>query len=285
MPQNLYRATLCAVSRELTDKVIVITGASSGIGAATAEACAAAGMDVAMCARRADKLETIVKRIEAQGRVALTVAGDVNDASVQQRLFEQAWARFGRVDALFANAGHGMFGSVLDTPEADHRAIFETNYFATLTTLRVGVPYLRRTDGGLQHVLICSSAGSEIGVPWFGAYTATKAAQDSIAGALRGELAEEGIAVTSIHPVGTKTEFFDTAQARSPETEGAKPAGGNTPVAATQRVERVSASIVRALRHPKPEVWPMRSARFALALTTAMPRTAAWIIKRQARAR
>jgi short-subunit dehydrogenase len=268
------------MARELTDKVIVITGASSGIGAATALACAEAGMDVALAARRADRLNEIAGQIEQRGRAALSVPCDVTDPEQLEQLFAQAWERFGRVDAVFANAGFGLFGSVLETPEADHRAIFEVNYFATLSTLKAAAPYLRKTENGLRHVLICASAGSEIGLPMFGAYTATKAAQDCIAGALRAELADEGIAVTSVHPVGTKTEFFDTVKARSTPTSAGEPGTTNTPPGLMQSVEHVAKRIVAALRRPRPEVWPMRTARWGLALCTAMPRFAAYLMRR-----
>jgi short-subunit dehydrogenase len=269
------------MQRDLTGKVIAITGGSSGIGAATAQACAAAGMDVALSARRRDRLEAVAELVRQQGREAVVVPGDVTDAQAQQQFFEQAWQTLGRVDVIFANAGYGIFGSVLDTPEADHRAIFETNYFATLTTLKTGVPYLRRTENGLSHVLICSSAASEIALPMFGAYAATKAAQDAIAGAMRAELAETGIVVTSVHPVGTRTEFFDTARQRSPQTDAGQPGGANTPEMFTQSVDHVAKRIVAALRRPKAEVWPMRSARWSLALATALPGLTAWLLRQQ----
>jgi short-subunit dehydrogenase len=240
-------------------------------------------MDVALNGRRADKLGEVAERVQGHGRTAVTVVGDVTDSHVQQQLFEQAWQRLGRVDALFANAGYGIFGSVLETPDADHRAIFDTNYFATLTTLKVGVPFLRQTENGLKHVLICSSAGSEIGLPMFGAYTATKAAQDSIAGALRGELADEGIVVTSVHPVGTRTEFIDTTRERSPQTSAGEPPGANTPAIFTQTVDHVANRVLATLHRPKPELWPMRTARWGLAACTAVPALGAMLMRRHYR--
>jgi short-subunit dehydrogenase len=271
--------------RNLTDKVIVITGASSGIGAATAIACAEAGMDVALGARRTEKLRDVAQQIEQRGRAALSVTCDVTDPAQVESLLDETWQRFGRVDAVFANAGYGVFGPVLETSDADHRAIFEANYFGTLTTLKAAAPYLRKTEGGLKHVLICSSAGSEIGLPLSGAYTATKAAQDCIAGAMRAEVAGEGMSVTSVHPVGTKTEFFDTAGARSSPGQGAgqAPTTTNTPPGMMQSVEHVARRIVGALRRPKPEVWPMPLARWGLALGTAVPRFAAAMMRRHYR--
>ncbi|GAB4108588.1 MAG: hypothetical protein Kow00105_16000 [Phycisphaeraceae bacterium] len=264
--------------RDLTDKLIVITGASSGIGAATALACAKAGMDVVLAARRLEKLEDVARQVESLGRKALPVVCDVNRDEDVERLFHQAWETFNRLDVAFANAGYGFFGSVLDTDLQAHREIFETNYFGTLRTLRVAVPYLRQTPGGLKHLLICSSVASEIGVPKFGAYCATKAAQDSIAGAMRAELADEGILVTSVHPMGTSTEFSSRARELSPDKREAE--RGSTPARFKQTADHVADCIVRSLRRPGPEVWPAPWMRYLLALGTASPRFTAWAMRK-----
>jgi uncharacterized protein len=290
------------MQRDLTDKLIIITGASSGIGAATGLACARAGMDVVLAARRVDKLDAVADQVRGLGRRALAVACDVTRDADVVGLFEQTWETFGRVDAVFANAGYGLFGSVMETDLQAHRDIFETNYYGTLRTLREAVPYLLKTDSGnagsgnpgsgnpgvgnpgvgLKHILICSSVASEIGVPKFGAYCATKAAQDSVAGACRAELADEGVTVTSVHPVGTATEFGEQARAYSPDQRAAE-RGSNTPKALTQTAEHVADRIVRCLSRPRPEVWPSPMARLAVAAATACPRFAAWVMRRHMR--
>ncbi len=282
IPSCLLRVDYQHMARDLTDKLIVITGASSGIGAATALACARAGMDIVLAARRVEKLETVAEQIETIGRRALAVPCDVNRDEDVDQLFDQSWRAFGRLDVAFANAGYGMFGSVLDTDLQAHRDIFETNYYGTLRTLRAATPYLKQNQGGLNHLLICSSVASEVGVPKFGAYCATKAAQDSVAGAMRAELADEGIYVTSVHPVGTTTEFGEQARTKSTDKQAAE-RGSNTPKALTQTAEHVANCIVRALRRPRPEVWPSPFARLAVALGTACPRFAAHIMRRHMR--
>ncbi len=282
--------------RILSNKLIVITGASSGIGAATALACARGGMDVVLAARRVDKLEAVAEHIRGEvrglGRRVLTVGCDVTVDGDVAGLFERAWEAFGRVDVAFANAGYGQFGSVMETDLQAHRDIFETNYYGTLRTVREAVAYLRKTGegeqgsenpgAGLKHILICSSIASEIGVPKFGAYCATKAAQDSIAGAMRAELADEGIVVSSVHPVGTTTEFGERAREFSADKRDAE-RGSNTPKALTQTAEHVAETVVRCLRRPKPEVWPSGVSRFAAAAATASPRFAAWAMRRHMR--
>jgi short-subunit dehydrogenase len=256
------------MARDLKDKVIVITGGSSGIGRATALACHDAGMKVVVCGRDQTALDEVARQTDG-----LAIVCDVNHDDQVAALFDQAWQHHGRLDAAFANAGFGLSDTVLDTDDDAHRAMFETNYWGTIRTIKQAVPRLRDTPGGLRHMLICSSAASEIGLPTAGPYAATKAAQDSIAGALRGELADEGIAVTSVHPIGTRTQFFERA--------GMNQGGGGTPESMHQSVEHVANRIVSAIRSPKAEVWPSRPARFALATATALPGFAAFMMKRK----
>jgi len=251
--------------RDLTDQVIAITGASSGIGAATAIACAQAGMHVAINARRQDRLEAVARRITPSGRQALVIGGDVDRDDDVDRFIDQTQTHFGRLDAVFANAGYGLYASVDATGDAQARAIFETNFFGTLRVIRKAVPIMR--DQGRGHILICSSAVSEIGLPMYGMYCATKAAQDSVASAMRAELIDQGINVSSVHPVGTSTEFYESTRIRSNESQSRY----NTPAALVQTSEQVARSIVRCLRKPRPEVWPQPWARIGLAIVTAAP--------------
>lgn len=259
------------MARDLHGKVIAITGAGTGIGAATAIHCARAGMDISLAGRRKEKLDEAAGEIQKLGRRALAVTCDVQRDEDVERFITDTLAHFGRLDAVFANAGYGLYAAVLDTTEQQHRDIFETNYWGTVRVLRYGVPALRAQRDGLRHVLICSSAASEIGIPMFGAYSATKAAQDSIACALRGELASEEIAVTSVHPVATDTPFFEQAG----RSKG--------PVRTAQAADDVARAIIKALRRPKAEVWPKPGVRFGLAITTALPGVTAWYLKRYAR--
>ena len=265
-------------ARTLTDAVLVITGASSGIGAAVAEAAGAAGMRVALNGRRAEKLDAVAARVRAAGGQALPVPGDVTEAGDVERLFAEAEAAFGGVDAALANAGYGLEKRFEETSMDEHRAIFETNHFGTLLTLRAGLEAVRRKPAGLRHLLVTSSCVSELGPPRYGAYAATKAAQDCVAQALRAEVAAEGISVTTIHPVGTRTEFFNEAATRSGKRRAQ--ADTNTPALFTQTAEHVAERVVAALRRPRAEVWPSRPARFAFAAATAFPGLTAWGLAR-----
>jgi short-subunit dehydrogenase len=253
------------MGRDLTGRVIAITGASSGIGAATAAACAEAGMDVAISARREDRLGETAARVEQLGRKAVVVPGDVDRDQDVRRLIDRTVSELGRLDAVFANAGYGLYGSIADATDDRAHAIFETNFFGTLRTVRAAAAVMRQRGEG--HILICSSAVSEIGLPMYGLYCATKAAQDSIASAMRAELAHEGIYVSSVHPVGTRTDFYDTARDRS----GTPEPQFNTPSSLVQSADKVAKAIVRCLRRPKPEVWPQPMVRIGMAIVTAVP--------------
>jgi short-subunit dehydrogenase len=149
------------------------------------------------------------------------------------------------------------------------RAIFETNVFGTADCVRAAVPLMRKQEKreGLRgQIVIVSSAAGRRGLPYFGAYSATKAAQLSLAEALRVELRGERIAVTSVHPVGTKTDFFTTAEtvseSRLPIRHG---------VEVQQTAEQVARKMVRGMERPRAEVWPLAVARVALSAATLFP--------------
>ena len=264
------------MARDLTNKVILITGASSGIGRATALACAEAGMRVSLIARRGEKLQKVAAQVAALEHKAHFFSADVRNSGDMKKAFDDCWSTYGRLDAVFANAGYGQIVNVLEMSEIDERAMFETNYFGTTRTLRLAEPMMRKTSDGLNHMLICSSAASEIGLPTLGVYSATKAAQDSIAGALRAELHDDGFFVTSVHPIGTKTDFMRVAGDEQNNNN-------NTPGFLQQTPEKVAKRIVAALRKPRPEIWPSRMTRVGLALGTLSPRFASWAMRRHYR--
>jgi short-subunit dehydrogenase len=166
---------------------------------------------------------------------------------------------------------------VLETTDREMRDIFETNYYGTLRVLKEAATVMRRQGHG--HLLICSSAASEVAPPMYGAYSATKAAQDSIACALRAELSVEGIHVTSIHPIGTKTEFF----ARLETISAGRTATAGTPGPICQSSEHVARCIVRCLSRPCAEVWPSFPTRLGVGIAAAFPAAAAWGLRQHMR--
>jgi len=186
----------------LQDRVVVITGASAGIGRATARELLDAGARVVLGARRRERLEAIER--EHPDRV-VAVEMDVRSPDDARRLVARALERFGRVDALVANAGIGMYGGILDHTDEDLERKLDTNVAGTVWPIRAVVPALIDAGGG-DIVIVASVAGFRGG--WNEAvYAATKFAQVGLAGALDRELREQGIRVSTIGPAGTATEF------------------------------------------------------------------------------
>jgi short-subunit dehydrogenase len=181
---------------------------------------------------------------------------------------------FGSVYAVFANAGYGYEGAVHETPDYDLRAIFETNFWGSMTLARAALEHMLPARSG--HILFCSSCVSKIGIPYFSTYSATKAAQDHVARGMRHELRGAGLHVSSVHPVQTRTEFFDVA-AQNSERPGLVT---RPPKFAYQPAERVGRAIVRCLRKPRGEVWTSLPVRVGIGLSVIVPGLTDWALAR-----
>lgn len=186
----------------LRDTVVVITGASAGMGRATARELAGAGACVVLGARRRERLEAI--EAEFPGR-AVAVEMDVRSPDDSRRLVNVAVDRFGRLDSLIANAGIGMYGGILDHSDHELETMLDTNVAGTVWPIRAAVPEMLKAGRG-DIVIVASVAGFRGGADE-AVYAATKFAQVGLAGSLDRELREKGIRVTTIGPAGTATEF------------------------------------------------------------------------------
>jgi short-subunit dehydrogenase len=268
---------------DLSNLPIAITGASSGIGAATAIACAAAGMPVVLAARRLDKLEHVATIVRSSGGRAHVVAYDASRREDADMLVAETVRAFGSLYAVFANAGYGAEREVLEMSEADIRAMFETNFWGSLWLAKAAAAHLLAgaapREGRKGHILLCSSCLSKIGIPRYSAYCASKAMQDHFARAMRHELRDRSVFVSSVHPIGTRTEFFGKVK----ETGGELIA--KTPDRLMQPPERVAHAIVKCLRSPKGEVWTSWTTRYALGAATIAPGIADWALTRMVKAR
>ena len=190
---------------------VVITGASAGIGREMAVQLSAEGASLVLAARRLERLENLNEQLGGGHRC---VRADVSEERDCRNLIEQA-AADGRIDTLICNAGYGLLRTVAETSSREMRRIFATNVFGTTDCIKAAVPIMERQglrDGIRGQVMIVSSAAARRGLPFFGAYSATKFAQLGLAEALRVELHDLKIAVTSVHPIGTNTDFFTTAE-------------------------------------------------------------------------
>lgn len=189
----------------MSDQVLLITGASSGIGAATARAAAAAGYRVALAARRVDKLEALAEELGGEQR-ALPITCDVTDYDEQLSMVEQAVAHFGRLDAVFANAGRGGEpGGFSGADPAVWREMTLINVLGVAYTVRASLAELKKTGG---HVLLTGSAAGRATIPG-SMYSATKWAVSGIGYNLREEVKGEGVRTTLIEPGMVDTPFFD----------------------------------------------------------------------------
>ncbi len=255
-----------SMARSIKDMVVVVTGASAGIGKALCETLDRQGATLVLSARREDRLKALNQSLGSKHFVA---PADVSKQEDCFRLIESAVQRFGRIDTLVCNAGFGFYAAMKDTPPARVREIFETNVYGTTDCIAAALPGLMNQplrEGFRAQVMIVSSFVARRSVPCLGPYSATKAAQLSIAEALRVELRDKQIAVTTVHPIMTRTEFGDAAEAMG---ELKLPRDGDAMV---QSVEHVVARMTIAIRNPRPEVWPSRPSRWVASLGTLFPR-------------
>ncbi|MBC8163929.1 MAG: SDR family oxidoreductase [Roseiflexaceae bacterium] len=185
----------------LTQKVVLITGASSGIGAAAARAFAAAGAHLVLAARDRARLNELARGLP--GRV-LAVPTDITDPQQTAALVQRAVGEFGRLDVLVNNAGVGLAAPVATLTAGDLRAALEVNLLGPLALTQTALPFLRRRRG---QVIFVSSVVGLRALPYLGGYAATKAALDRLSESLRVELADTGVAVTLLRPGTTSTGF------------------------------------------------------------------------------
>jgi NADP-dependent 3-hydroxy acid dehydrogenase YdfG len=265
------------MTADLRGQVVAVMGASAGIGRACVLAFAREGARVAAAARRLDRLETLAAEVAAVGGEALVMQTDVADADQVRRFVQATVDRFGRIDVLVNNAGHGVRGTVEQTPIAAYERLMRVNYLGTVHGCQAALPFMRGQGSGL--IVNVSSIVGHRSLPTGGAYAATKAAQISLTEALRVELRGTGVRACSIHPVGTETEFGAVAARESGAGDDAPSAG----VGPQQSADAVAAAIVRCVRHPRPEVYPYPMARAVVWLAALAPGLSDWLAWRAAR--
>jgi short-subunit dehydrogenase len=252
-------------------RVIAITGASSGIGRATALRLARDGAAIVMCARRADRLGAVAAEVVAAGGQALPVVADVTSAADMDGLVARGLERFGRLDVMLCNAGFGVAGAIDEVPPGQMQRLLDINYTGTYHATRAALAVFRRQQSG--HIIIVSSIVGKRGVPYMGAYAATKFAQVGLAECLRAELVGTGIHVSVVFPVSTETEFFDVManQTGVPVTRASGP---------RQSVETVAKAIARAIDRPVAEVYPHALSRGLVIINALAPGLCDRIVRR-----
>jgi NADP-dependent 3-hydroxy acid dehydrogenase YdfG len=228
--------------------VIAITGASAGIGRATALRLARDGASIAICARRLDRLEAVADEIRQLGGTALACVADVTQPADMQRFVDATVDAFGRLDVMMCNAGYGLYGQLDSVEPEQMHALMDVNFFGTFNAARAALPVFRRQGRG--HTIIVSSIVGRRGVPFMGPYSATKFAQVGLAECLRAELDGSGLHVSVVYPISTDTEFFSVMTKTSGFATRAQ--------GPRQSAESVADAVARAIQRPVPEIYPYR---------------------------
>jgi NADP-dependent 3-hydroxy acid dehydrogenase YdfG len=254
-------------------RIVAITGASAGIGRATAIRLARDGASLAICARRRDRLDAVADEIVRAGGTALAVVADVTRDAEMQSFVEQAVSRWGQLDVMMCNAGYGLYGTIDKIAPAEMQAVMDVNYLGTYNAARAALPVFQRQRRG--HFIIVSSIVGKRGVPYVGPYAATKFAQVGLAECLRAELVGSGIHVSVVYPISTATEFYEVMMRHSGFATRAR--------GPRQSAEQVAEAIARTLERPAPEVYPLRMARGLALLNAVAPGFCDRIVKRWGR--
>lgn len=251
----------------LSGKTVVVTGASSGIGAATAQLLATYGANLVLAARSEQPLQTLAAALPG---APLVMPVDLSDDRQARHLIERALALRGHIDILINNAGIGITGSVTNLPPDDLWQVLAVNLAGPLATIQAVVPHMR--ERGQGHVINVSSILALWSLPQLGGYCASKAALERLTDALRVELIGSGIAVTSVRPGRTRTAFAERRLGNLRERW--RPAGVPP--------ERVAATIAAAIQYRPRVAYVTLSDRLLLLLATLLPGAVDQILARLA---
>ncbi len=194
-------------SGTLQGKVALITGASSGIGEATALALAAQGAKIALAARRVERLEALRQRITESGGEALPLACDVADEAQVRRAVQETQDKWGRLDVLVNSAGMAVLGSILGADTSEWRKSFDVNVLGLMYATHAALPLMKEQGGG--HIVNISSTAGRVAPSGMGVYSATKWAVGAFSESLRQEAIAYKVRVTVIEPGVVSTEFSD----------------------------------------------------------------------------
>ena len=247
------------MEQTLEGRVAIVTGASSGIGEATARALAGRGAAVVLAARTEEKLRFLEREILAAGGQALAVKTDVMDETSIQAMVEQTVREFGSLDILVNNAGLGLSGRVEDLRSEDLRYLFKVNLAGPLHCVQAALPHMPR--GG--HIVNVSSVVGKRAIPKVGGYCATKSALNALSDTLRVEIADRGITVTSVYPGTTRTAFRENSRRTKDEKRGWRPRGVSA--------EKVARKIARAAERGGRDVYVTCADRLFVTVATRFP--------------
>jgi len=231
------------MTADLSNQVVAITGASSGIGEATALACSRAGAAVALAARRADRLAALAERITEEGGRAVALPTDVGEEAQARAFVERAHSELGRLDVLVNNAGVMLLGPIENAPTEEWRRMIHANVFGVLYCTHAAMPLMRGQGSG--HIVNVSSVAGRVARAGSGVYNLTKFGVGAFSEALRQETAGAGVRVTLIEPGAVATELAGHNRPEVLEAM-AKRFQGVTPLFA----EEIASAILYAIGQP-----------------------------------
>ena len=263
---------------ELSGRSILLTGASGGIGRATAELLAREGANLTLFARRQAPLESLRATLESQGGGAIVVAGDVRVPADAERAVAEAVRRFGGLDALVNNAGIGYLASLTEAADRTVADLLDVNVLGTSRVTRAAYSALASRDSETSAAGAPTAAPSgpsfagKVGVPYYSFYNASKFALVGMTEAWRRELGPKGIRVSLVLPAAVETEFLDRLDRSR--------ALGWGPAGTVLKPEEVARAIVGALRRPRPEIYVPRRNRWIGLLNASTPSLADRILNR-----
>jgi NAD(P)-dependent dehydrogenase (short-subunit alcohol dehydrogenase family) len=248
--------------RQIAGSLVVITGASTGIGRAAALEFARAGATVVVTSRRKEVLRTLAEQCQKRGGRALAVAADVTDQQAIQDVARRVIETFGRIDVWINNAAVTLFGRFEQTPPDAYRRVIETNLFGYIHGARAALPYFREQGSGI--LINISSGVGRIGSPFISAYVASKFAIIGLSESLRMEVRDTpNIHVCTVLPAAIDTPLFQ---------QGANFTGRAVkPIPPIYPAREVAAALVELVRHPRREIIVGNSARFGLMMHTIAP--------------
>lgn len=227
--------------KHLQNRVVMITGASSGIGKACAFAFADEGCDLVLCARRREELEEVAEEVRGKGRRALVVPTDVSSESQVRTLAKKAFRAFGRIDIAVCNAGIGWTGPTHLMRRKDWDRVLGVNLYGVIHVLQQFVPpMVARREG---HVVIMSSAFGQTGLPFGALYSVSKAGLLSLGECLRAELANVGVGVTTLCPGLIQSELIANTRLEHVDEEARSLSSMVKPMAVDKFAKRVVRSV------------------------------------------
>lgn len=200
---------------KIKDKVVIVTGASQGIGEATAKQLSRLGAQVILAARSKGKIENLSQDFKD----SLSVVTDMRKRGDIQNLIEKTLEKYGRIDILINNAGQGMQGPVEKIDVKQYKNLMDLNVYGVLEAMQAVIPVMRRQGGGM--ILNVSSGVTKMYIPGIAAYSSTKYALNSLSLIARQELAKDKIIVSVVHPGMTATNFYENMIGGAPDFSGA----------------------------------------------------------------